>query len=264
MDVLKQEIKRKNVILFVGSGVSHGLGLPTWSSLISTLGKDLGYDPELFGRMADFLSLAEFYKNQKGGIGQLRSKIDKEWHSANVQIENSEVHNLILKIDSPLIYTTNYDSWLERAYSKSGKKFRKISSVEDLLSPSRDETQIVKFHGDFDHDDSLVLTESDYFRRLAFEDPLDIKLRSDALARPILFIGYSLSDINVRYLLFKLSNLWSGTPNAQKRPRSHIFLSSPNPVQTEILKRRGVHSIVSGVDDPQEGLLAFLRELVTT
>jgi len=34
------------------------------------------------------------------------------------------------------------------------------------------------------------------FDRLYFSSPLDIKLRTDALGRSILFIGYSLSDVN--------------------------------------------------------------------
>ena len=65
-------------------------------------------------------------------------------------------------------------------------------------------TQIIKFHGDFDDDSSLVLTESSFFIALDFESPLDIKLRSDSLEKSLLFIGYSLSDINIRYMLYKL------------------------------------------------------------
>lgn len=39
--------------------------------------------------------------------------------------------------------------------------------------------------------------------------PLDIKLRADALGKSILFIGYSLTDINIRYLLYKLHIQWA-------------------------------------------------------
>ena len=104
-------------------------------------------------------------------------------------------------------------------------------------------TQIVKFHGDTISDDSIVLTESSYFDRLDFESPLDIKLRSDMLGKSLLFVGYSLSDINIRLLIYKLDKLWKNN-NTGKRPNSYIFLPTPNPIQEKILVRRGITPIV--------------------
>jgi hypothetical protein len=79
-----------------------------------------------------------------------------------------------------------------------------------------------------------VLTESSYYQRLSFESPLDIKLWADSLARPLLFIGYSLTDINLRYLLYKLDQQWQVSNLARVRPKSYIFLTAPNPVQEVI------------------------------
>lgn len=56
-----------------------------------------------------------------------------------------------------------------------------------------------------------------------------IKFRSDTLDRTILFLGYSLSDINLRYLLYKLTKLWEASEYAAARPRSYIVLPRPNP-----------------------------------
>jgi len=117
-------------------------------------------------------------------------------------------------------------------------------------------------HGDLDDDTSLVLTETSYFERLAFESPLDIKLRSDTLGKSILFIGYSLSDINIRYLLYKLHRLWSESEYAPVRPKSYIFLTRPNPIQEAILEERGITPVVSEIDDQGAGLTAFVEKLV--
>jgi len=104
------------------------------------------------------------------------------------------------------------------------------------------ETQIIKFHGDTISDDSIVLTESSYFERLAFDSPLDIKLRADMLGKSILFIGYSLSDINIRLLIYKLYQLWQKSNNSSKRPKSYLFLPTPNPIQETILNCRGIQT----------------------
>ena len=150
----------------------------------------------------------------------------------------------------PTIYTTNYDRWLEIAFARRNKSFVKIANVGDFTKIRDGITQIVKLHGDFEDDGSLVLTETSYFERMSFESPLDIKLRSDSIGRTILFVGYGLSDINIRYLLYKLRCMWDTSAFAAARPKSFMFLTRPNPVQEAILDRRGIVPIVSEVDDP--------------
>jgi hypothetical protein len=105
------------------------------------------------------------------------------------------------------------------------------------------------------------LTESQYFERLAFEHPLDIRLRGDILEKGLLFIGYRLSDVNIRYLLFKLQRIWKTYEGRQKRPSSFIFLSRPNVVQETVLRERGVTPIIADTDTPTEALTEFLHNL---
>ena len=98
-------------------------------------------------------------------------------------------------------------------------------------------TYIVKYHGDFDDDASLVLTETDFLDRLSFDSPLDIKFRADALGRTILFIGYSMSDPNVRLLLHGIWQTWERSGHRDHRPRSFVFMPPSNPVQEAMLAR---------------------------
>lgn len=108
---------------------------------------------------------------------------------------------------------------------------------------------------------SLVLTESSYFERLDFESPLDQMLRADVLRHPVLFIGYSLSDVNVRYLLHKLSRIWKEAGQRTERPSSHIFMANPNPVAEAIFQRWGVNPIIEPSGHPKEGLRDFLLSI---
>ena len=98
---------------------------------------------------------------------------------------------------------------------------------------------------------------------MGFETPLDIKLRSDTLARPLIFVGYSLSDPNMRYLLFKLQQLWSLAPSPGVRPKSYILTTRPNPVQEAVLGQRGVETINWNDAEPGKALEGFLTELQT-
>ena len=131
----------------------------------------------------------------------------KEWDVEEEKIRNSEIYEAITKLNFPIIYTTNYDRCLEKAMDILGKKYKTIVDVKDMADLEPDIVQIVKFHGDVMDKDSIVLSESQYFDRLNFETSLDIKLRADMLGKSILFVGYSLSDINIRMMLYKLNQL---------------------------------------------------------
>jgi hypothetical protein len=262
LESLVQAIRSRQAILFVGAGVSMNLGLPSWNSLIDHIAGLSGYDPSVFRQHGDHLSLAEYYHIQQGTLGRLRSWMDRTWHENEARVDSSAIHQLIVDLDFSIIYTTNYDRWLEIALARRGKNVVKISSVGDIAGIRDHSTQVVKFHGDFESDESLVLTETSYFERMSFESPLDIKLRSDSLGRPILFIGYGLSDFNIRYLFYKLHRLWETSIFRQSRPKSYIYLSRPNPVQEAILERRGITAIVSENDNPGIGLEDLLKKLL--
>ena len=261
MNKLKKDIKNGEVILFVGAGVSNTINLPTWSELIDYIATDLGYDETIFSCYGDALTLAEYYKINKGHIGELRSWMDTQWNVDDNVILNSTVHSAIVNMNFPIIYTTNYDHCLEKAFSLNNKEYTKIISVDDLVNIKKNSTQIIKFHGDTISDSSIVLAESDYFERLAFESPLDIKLRADMLSKSILFLGYSLSDINIRILIYKLDQLWKKSNNNSNRPQSYIFLPTPNPIQEKVLRARGVIPIVGESIDKKESIERFLDSL---
>lgn len=261
-DLLKEAVKKKQVILFAGAGVSAVLGAPTWSQLIDHIGEELGFEADVFRSLStNYLTLAEYYKIERGSIGPLRSWMDKNWNFSADDIKKSRVHELIVELDFPTIYTTNYDSNIEKAFEIQGKKVRKIVDVKDFLFVEGDERQVIKLHGDFDNDDSIVLTETHYFNRLSFESPLDIRLRSDVLARPVLFVGYSLSDINVRMLLHKLWETWDSSPHRSQQPNSYVFLPRPNPIEERVLAQWGVKTLVGDDPDPAKSLEKFLYEL---
>ncbi len=262
IEALVHATRARQLIVFVGAGVSKNLGLPLGRELITRIAEELDYDTDVLEQYGRLPELAEYYRLTRSTIGPLRSWMDRTWHGDASKVEGSDIHQSLVSLEPYAIYTTNYDRWLEIAFQRANKPYLKIANVGDFAKLQDNATQIIKFHGDFDDDRSLVLTETDYFERLSFESPLDLKLRADAIGRTLLFIGYSLDDINIRLMLYRLQKLWERTEFAHARPKSYVFLSRPNPVQERILEERGIQSIVSEYEDPGVGLSTFLRLLV--
>jgi hypothetical protein len=236
------------------------VGLPSWDEFIEHIVAELELEPRSNGN-ATYQTLAEYYRIKHGSIGPLRSWLDRTWCVSEEKVRDSRIHELIVGLNFPVIYTTNYDNNLEVAHALHGRDYVKIANARDLTNVTEGVTQIVKFHGDFDDDESLVIAETDYFNRLAFDTPLDIKFRAEALDRTILFIGYSLSDLNIRLLLHQLWKSWRQSGYEQSRPTSYIFMPQHDPVQEAVLGQWGVSMLSGGGDDPEAALLDFLTRL---
>jgi SIR2-like domain len=262
-DVLARAIRDRHAILFVGAGVSMSVGLPSWQTLIDHLLDELELDRSVIEETHEsYQMLAEYYRLKQGSIGPLRSWMDRNWKVACDRVSGSEVHRLIVELDFPAIYTTNYDRNLETAFEVHDKPYAKITNAKEIADAPEGVTQIIKFHGDFDDDTSLVLTETDFFDRLSFDSPLDIKFRADALGRTILFIGYSMSDPNIRLLLHRIWEIWEKSGRKEDRPRSFVFMPSPNPVQEALLARWGITLLTpEGDTSVDDALVALLRDV---
>ena len=184
----------------------------------------------------------------------------RQWNVSNETIRKSEIYRIIVNLGFPAIYTTNFDHCLETAFHAFGKPYKTIVCEKDFMSMPPDTTPIIKFHGDYEIPESMVLTESSYFERLEFESPLDIKLRADMLEKQFLFLGYSLSDINIRWLQFKRQKLWEQVAQ-ESRPLSYMFLAPPNQIQEKIFENRGIHTFIGEHLDRTKSLRYFLKSL---
>lgn len=262
LEDLVSAVRAKQAILFAGAGVSMTVGLPSWSTLIEHIADELKIDLSDFkGTDLNYLTLAEYYRLKQGSIGPLRSWMDRNWTIPEDTLRKSRVHELICKLDFPIVYTTNFDRNLETAYDLHGKEYVKIVNAKDIARVREGVPQIVKYHGDFDDDGSIVIAETDYLERLSFESPLDIKFRSDALGKTILFIGYSMTDLNIRFLMHRLWRTWAGSGYERDRPQSYVFMLRANPVEQAVLEQWGLQVLMEKECPPEKALEKFLAKL---
>lgn len=255
-DDLVRLVRERRVIPFVGAGFSACLGLPGWDSLLRDVAADLRIgesEPALsyeeVSELAnhDFLRVAEYLKIRAGGnIGPMRHSVTNALRTERSPAD-SLGHVELLNLGAPQVYTTNFDDLIEQTFRECVQPMEVVALPGDVAVADSTQTQIVKYHGDLRFDETLVLTESQYWSRLDFESPMDLKFRSDLLGRSVLFMGYSFSDINIRVIWFKLMQMMRDVPAKDRLP-SFIVRLGPNPVLEALFEDVGLKTVVLDPD----------------
>ncbi|QXD14562.1 SIR2 family protein [Rhodocaloribacter litoris] len=137
--------------------------------------------------------------------------------TGRIEYDPSPALHMLAALPFPIIITTNYDRLFDRALKRAltldGREKDPIVKVYNpdgapeyvTLDPSERNPVLLKLHGDIENRDSIVVTEEDY---LCFiekmsnekEHPIHLNIRSRINTWPVLFIGYSLKDYNLRLL----------------------------------------------------------------
>lgn len=261
IESLAKLIAEKKVMLFIGAGISASIGLPSWNTLIGELGETAGCDASVFAEYGDNMLLAEYTESLENGT--LQDLFLNKWDinknpELKKKLENSKIYEYIMELDCPVIYTTNFEHMIEEYYKLKKKDVHKISSIDHFENSEQKGTRIMKFHGDIDDKDSVVFAESQYFKRMDYQSFMDIQLQADLLKYNVLFLGYSLSDINIKQLLYLSRKRWENTKT--KKP-SYIYTATPNYIQKEVFRKNGIISITGDEADKALATEVFLRDL---
>jgi|WetSurMetagenome_2_1015567.scaffolds.fasta_scaffold47107_1 hypothetical protein len=199
-------LRERKLIAFVGSGLS--IGMPSWPDLLNRMikwGKKHGVtfsqteEKELKGliKKNDLLLAAEEIKqrlqaqNRDYFINFMKETFDKP-------VCVSSCHKLIFKIPFSSIITTNYDTFLETAYSKVKGELPKVftqTKVRDLQDAiSKRQHFILKMHGTIDDSAHLVLGRTDYREFMFNNEQFKFTIQQMIQKNSFLFIGYGLND----------------------------------------------------------------------
>ncbi len=138
----------------------------------------------------------------------------------------------IAELDCRLIYTTNFDSFIEQARASRPWTALQNNSKRERPCGFRATSAYISFklHGGPYEPDHDGFHRIQLLRAAILRVTARSKAPTDAIGKSVLFIGYSLSDINVRYLLFRLQRQWEREFRPELRPKSYVFMGRPNPV----------------------------------
>lgn len=257
---LKARYREGRLLPFVGAGVSMGVSWdehgeqkhgPSWSELVDEAARKLGFtDPHLLRVRGEDLQILEYYrKKNHGELAPLRNWLVNELRPPDDALLASPVLRSLVTLDKcPLIYTTNFDDFLERSFALHGRPHKRVA-IEPHVAESLQngmtatQTEIVKFHGDLENPNQMVMSEGDYRERLRLATPMDARLRADVLGRAILFIGYSFRDWNVSYLFHLVNSDFGSLPLSNTGRRAYITVADPSDFEYELFKARKIDVI---------------------
>lgn len=119
------------------------------------------------------------------------------------------------------IITTNYDTILETIFPD----FNVMIGQDNLLASNTNNIfEIFKIHGSSEKPDSIVITDDDY---KYFENKLkylSAKLLTIFVEHPVIFLGYSARDLNIRKILKEVSECLDRT-QLDKIKKNLIFIT---------------------------------------
>lgn len=126
-------------------------------------------------------------------------------YKEGIEDELKLFRKMILK--SQIIFTTNYDNFIEDNYNKiSEHNIKKYIGQSGFFQQTPGYAEIYKIHGCSTRSNSLVITSQDYKEFEKNSILISSKIISMLLYSPIIFIGYSLKDRNVRQIIKDFSS----------------------------------------------------------
>ena len=188
IDYYVAQVRRGNVSLFLGAGVSASAGLPSWATLLDPCAKQLGI--EINGGMDLFL-IAQYYANEYGESALKR--IVNE--SINCLSDESTLINRLLDLNFKSIWTTNYDKIIEKNLARRRVLTNSIYDEKDLPNASgTNRINIYKMNGDISNLDRIVITQKDIEDYGQNHEMMLTFFKRELVVNSFLFLGYSFSD----------------------------------------------------------------------
>lgn len=153
--------------------------------------------------------LYETFSGKKSEFIRLVESCCKENAITSPKLNNSknDIYDYLLSLNPSSIITTNFDDLIEKSCLKKAENFVVVAKDKDV-SNIQGQRFILKIHGDFKNK-NIVFTENSY---LDYEQDFSLisrQLTSVLATNTVVFIGYGLSDFNIRLLINLLKNLYN-------------------------------------------------------
>ena len=189
-------LRENRAVVMIGAGFSKNAdgNMPSWNELAKEFRKAIKVGKK---DQSDVLCLAEEVECEKN-----RSYLDSILESkAETKAAPSEMHRRLLSLPWADVFTTNYDTLLERTLPLVfTRKYGVVINKDDL--PNEVKPRIIKLHGSFclggvrkEHK-PYIITKEDYRRYPVENAPLVNTFRQALLENVVCLLGFSGDDPN--------------------------------------------------------------------
>lgn len=135
------------------------------------------------------VEISEYIQNSSKIVTEMQNEIDKL-----SEISQNSIAGVI---------TTNYDNFIENHFLKF-KTY--VGQNELIFSNLHGLGEIYKIHGSVEVPESIIINENDYIEFKNKSSYLAAKLMTIFMENPIIFMGYSMNDNNIRDIINSIVN----------------------------------------------------------
>ena len=239
LDVRARLWQRRAAVL-VGAGVSRAAAvplhagvapLPLWDDLAARMRAAL-YDSPVAGPAP--LRLAQEYEAAFGRpalVDLVARRVADEEHGPG------PLHDRLLRLPWADVFTTNYDTLLERAARRVPDRYDPVYVPSDLGRQSA--PRVVKLHGSLPSHLPLVLTEEDYRTYPDTRAPFAALVQTSLAEHAVVLLGFSYDDPN-----FLAWSGWARDRLGPHAPPVHLVGALDLPAhRRQLLEGRGVRPV---------------------
>ena len=222
--------------LFLGSGITRRYyNLPDWRGLLEHFARKVRDDEYIYSlyenraskqktpvgllpKVAELIQIdydekwfsdasirtldEDMLKKVKAGLSPFKAEIASFIKKKSIVVDEYryEINMLSALSEKNIagVITTNYDEFIESNFIGYTKY---VGQKQLIFSAIQGVAEIFKIHGSIEEPESLVINEHDYIEFDRKSSYLAAKLMTIFMEYPIIFMGYSISDVNVQNII---------------------------------------------------------------
>jgi len=195
LDEIADRLWTGHSTVMIGSGFSKNASddFPDWNQLGNVFYEKIhGRSPQETDHYLNVLKLADEVQAAFG-----RPALDQlvRIQISDNEFEPSELHTKLLRLPWVDVFTTNYDTLLEKAAKNViAQRFDIVVNKEDLVYSEK--PRIIKLHGSFPSERPFVITEEDYRKYPKEFAPFVNTVQQSLIENTLCLIGFSGDDPN--------------------------------------------------------------------
>jgi hypothetical protein len=134
-------------------------------------------------------------------LSPFKVAISKKFSNYTIKIDKKEEARQFIDVigKASIVISTNYDQFIEEEFKKYNESGLDVYIGQNgFFKPTEGSAELFKIHGSVNEPDSIIIDKKDYDNFDKDSVLITAKILSMMIHSPIIFLGYSLTDVNVR------------------------------------------------------------------